>query len=89
MDAQDNAEVQALANEYIKAQSEEVECGRRKATAKAKLLMLIGDASKVLCGNRITISAGTVGETVVERYTRKAYRNFRVNVGAQKQEKAA
>jgi len=79
LDAQDNVEVYALVNEYAQASAAASAAEERKKTAKAQLLMLIGDASKVLCGEGYSISAGTVAETVVEQYTRKAYRNFRIN----------
>ena len=79
LDAQENMDVFALCEDYINAAAQQSAAEKTKTTAKAKLLMMIGDASKVICGNGITISAGTVGEAVVETYTRKAYRNFRVN----------
>ena len=44
---------------------------------KGEILQRIKSAKKALCG-QFTISAGTVKETLVEAYTRKAYRNFRV-----------
>lgn len=44
---------------------------------KAHLLTLIGDAEKVV-HDKFTISANFVGETLVEAFTKKAFRNFRV-----------
>jgi hypothetical protein len=89
VDAQDNAEVLALCTEYLDASTLISAYEDRKKTAKAKLLMLIGDASKVIVANGISISAGTVGDTVVETFTRKSYRGFRVTQKAKKEEKAA
>lgn len=85
LDAQDNGDVYALCEDYLNASAAQSAAEKAKQTAKAKLLMMIGDSSKVLCGNGVTISAGTVGEAVVETYTRKAYRNFRVNKKAVKE----
>lgn len=44
---------------------------------KAQLLILIGDAEKVM-GDGFTISAGVKPPTLIEAYTRKGYRDFRV-----------
>ena len=89
VDAQDNADVLALCTEYLDASTLIKAYEDRKQTAKAKLLMLIGDASKVIVSDGISISAGTVGETVVKEFTKKAYRNFRVTQKAKKEENAA
>lgn len=89
LDAQANAEVEALAKEYLDAATLKAAAEDRQKTAKARLLMMIGDASKVLVSDGISISAGTVAEALVEAHTRKAYRNFRVTKKAAKQEKAA
>jgi putative phage-type endonuclease len=87
IDAQGNAEIKALTDEYIAAGKSAKAADDAKTTAKAKLLMLIGDASKVVVGQGISITAGTVAEGVVEAYTRKACRQFRVNVSKVKEAK--
>jgi predicted phage-related endonuclease len=48
-----------------------------KDAIKAQLLTLIGDAERVI-GNGYTISASMKAPTLVEAYTRKGYRDFRV-----------
>jgi len=45
---------------------------------KAELLTIIGDADRVE-GDGFTISCGTVAETEVAAFTKKAYRNVRIN----------
>lgn len=80
VDAQGNAEIKALVDEYIEAGKKGKEAEDAKKTVKSKLLMLIGDASKVVVGGGVSITAGTVAEGVVEQYTRAAYRQFKVNV---------
>lgn len=77
LDAQGNAEVAALCAEYAAAGRIEKEAEERKKTAKSKLLMLIGDASKVLVDG-FSISAGTVAAGEVKAYYREAYRGFRI-----------
>jgi putative phage-type endonuclease len=83
LDAQGNAEILSLLKEYADAQLLEKGAENRKQTAKAKLLMLIGDASRVIADEGYKMSAGTVAETTVPAYTRKAYRLVRVTKGKQ------
>jgi putative phage-type endonuclease len=77
LDAQADDEIRALCAEYSTAQQAEKAAKDAKDSAVAKLLMKIGDAEKVLVKG-YSISAGVVGETLVEAYTRKAYRNCRI-----------
>lgn len=51
---------------------------KQKKACKAELLTLIGDAERVE-GDGYVLSAKTVEETVVEAYTRKSFRSFRIN----------
>jgi putative phage-type endonuclease len=69
-------EIEALCAEYRAAADRATAAEAEKNTAKAKILMKIGDAERVI-GAAFTISAGTVGECEVS-YTRKAYRNVRI-----------
>jgi putative phage-type endonuclease len=77
LDASADAEVKTLCAEYAAAQQAEKAAKEQKDSAVAKLLLKIGDAEKVVLDG-YSISAGVVGETVVESYTRKAYRNVRI-----------
>ena len=86
LDAQGDAEIAALCKEYSEAQQAEKVAKEAKDSAVAKLLMKIGDAEKVIATG-YTVSAGVVGETLIEAYTRKAYRNCRIYVKKPKQEK--
>lgn len=79
MDARGNQTISALASYYKSCQKEESDAEKRKKAAKAKLLPLIGTASKVLVDGGYSISAGMIDETEVEAYTRKKYRRFSVN----------
>lgn len=85
LDAQGDVELAALCAEYAEAAKAESAAKAAKETAKAKLLMRIGDAEKVLTKG-YTVSAGVVAETEVPAYTRKAYRNVRVTAEKAKKE---
>jgi len=87
LDAQGNAEVETLCKDYLAAGKAEKEAKDAKDTAKAKLLQIVGDASKIVVDGGISISAGTVGEAEIAAYTRNAYRNFRVTQKAPKEAK--
>ena len=78
LDAQGNAKVTDLCRKYLDAMDLAKSAESAKKTAKAELLQLIGDASKVVVDDGISISCGTIGETRVEAYTRKGYRDFRL-----------
>jgi putative phage-type endonuclease len=77
MDSQGDDEIKEMCKNYREA----MECRDAHENARksigARLLMKIGDAEKVLVDG-YGISAGTVGETVIESYTRKSYRNLTV-----------
>lgn len=62
---------------YKKWGAEEAAANEEKEGVKAQILTMIGDAEKVL-GPGYTISAGVTPPTLVEAYTRKAFRGFRV-----------
>ncbi len=76
-DMTDNNRLPELCSEYAAAGAAEKAAQSDKATAKAEMLTLIGDAAKALCGDRFKINAPTVGEAEIS-YTRKPYRGFRV-----------
>jgi putative phage-type endonuclease len=80
-----DSEVVALCSEYAAAAERGKAAEAAKQSAKAKLLMLIGDAERVLADGW-TVSAGVTAEAEVPAYTRKAFRNLRVT---QKKEKAS
>lgn len=88
LDARGDETIKSLCAKYSVFQKAEKEAKDQKDSAIAELLMKIGTAEKVLVDG-YSISAGVVGETVVEQYTRKAYRNCRIYVKKDKQEKAA
>jgi putative phage-type endonuclease len=77
LDAQGNEEIAAICREYHDAGRAEKMAGEAKASAKAKLLLAIGDAERVLADG-FTVSAGVTAEAEIPAYTRKAYRNIRV-----------
>jgi hypothetical protein len=88
LDARGDETIKSLCAKYSVFQKAEKEAKDQKDAAIAELLMKIGTAEKVLVDG-YSISAGVIGETVVEQYTRKAYRNCRIYVKKDKQEKAA
>ncbi len=75
-----NMEKDAEVTELVTAYKE---AAKARDEAKAKLLVKIGDAEKVICQG-FSINAGTVKETTVEAYTRASFRMFRVNVSKKK-----
>lgn len=75
-DASDDPEIRELCEAYQEAGARVKAAQDDKDTAKGRLLMAIGECSKVTCG-LFTISAGMVAEAEVA-YTRAPYRNFRV-----------
>jgi hypothetical protein len=77
LDAQENAEIIAIVTRYSEAGKAEKEAKDAKDTAKAELLIRIGDAEKVLVPG-FTVSTGAVGEAEIPAYTRKGYRNVRI-----------
>lgn len=80
MDARGNEAIHSLVEQYVEAAQAEKEAKERKEQMKARLLMLIGDAEKVVLDGTFatSISAGIVGPAHVE-YDREGYRSFRVN----------
>jgi len=76
-----------LIKKYRELRQTYTQADKDSKSIKAKLLTLIGDEpSKVLCG-LLTLTCGEIGETFVEAYTRKGYRNFRVTERKPKKEK--
>lgn len=69
--------IDEIAQRYIEASEVIKEAEQDKKIAKAELLLAIGDAAKVV-GSTYSISAGEIGESVVESHVRPAYRGFRV-----------
>lgn len=69
--------VSELANLYKIERDKETKAKEKKEEYKAKMLMEIGDNSKIL-GEDFTISSGMVKETQIEAYLRKGFRNFKV-----------
>jgi hypothetical protein len=76
-DMSENTDVMELCAEYRRAAGVEANARGEKSTAKAKLLLLIGENSKILA-NQYTISAGMVDPKRIDAYEKKGYRNFRV-----------
>lgn len=72
-----------LVTSYKKWGAAESNAKEEKDAAKAQILTLIGDAEKVL-GEGYTISAGVTPPTLIEAYTRKAFRNFRIFIKGDK-----
>ena len=64
--------------DYKAAAAIEAESVKRKKEAKARILMRVGDAERVESED-FTLSAKEIGEVVIESYTRKAYRDFRIH----------
>lgn len=75
-DAKGDAEMESLVSNYKLAADDEKSAKQRKDEAKARMLMIVKDAEKIL-GDGFTISAGLIGPTKVE-YERSGYRNFRI-----------
>lgn len=77
LNVSDNAKITEMVSEYqaLGRAKKMAEDGRDEI--KAELLTLIGDAEKVV-GDGFTISAGVKPPTLVEAFTRKAFRDFRI-----------
>lgn len=74
--ATDDTEIKSLCEQYAEAALREREAKEDKESAKAMILMKIGDHEKCMLDG-YTVSAGLVGPADVS-YHREAYRNFRV-----------
>jgi predicted phage-related endonuclease len=84
--ADEDEKITALCTEY-RAAADVVKGGEdRKKTAKAQLLLLIGDAERVLAKG-FTISATSIADTEVAAFTRSGYRNVRITAQKPKKEK--
>jgi putative phage-type endonuclease len=77
IDLKDDGEVALLSQEYRLWHESEKKAAQHKDAIKAKLLTRLGDATKAI-GAGFSISAPSVGPTVVETHTRAVYRNFRI-----------
>lgn len=78
LSAHGDAEIESLAAEHKKFLEMENVAKAGKEAMKAKLLMKIGDAEKVVA-NGFSITAGMVGPTLIEAYERSGFRAFRIN----------
>lgn len=88
LQAADDARILEYCAQYAAAMQAESGAKKAKESARAQLLQLIGTAEKVLAGE-YTISAGVIGECVIDAYTRKSYRNFRITQKASHGKKSA
>jgi putative phage-type endonuclease len=87
LDANDSAEIAALCAEYRAAADAAKAADDIKKSARAKLLMQIGDHEQVLTKG-FKISAGVVAAAEIS-YTREAYRNVRITAIKPPAEKSA
>lgn len=71
-------EIDQLADGYTTLSAEMKQLEERRNEMKARILMKIGEAEKVM-GNGYSITAGTTGPAWVEAFERKGFRQFRVN----------
>jgi putative phage-type endonuclease len=83
VDMSDNNRLAVLCAERAEAARIEKEAGARKEAATAEILLLIGEAGKVLCADGYTISAPTIAGGFVS-YERKPYRRITVSNKAKK-----
>lgn len=72
-----DAVIKDLVTKYKEWGTKESEAKEEKEALKAQILTLIGTAEKVI-GDGYTISAGVTPPTLIEAFTRKAFRNFRI-----------
>lgn len=77
LNAAGDTKIAGLARDYKEWGEKESSAKAEKQGIKAQILTLIEDAEKVV-GDGFTISAGVRPPTLVEAYTREAYRDFRV-----------
>ena len=77
LDAQNDDEITAMCQEYSNAAKREKDAKEDKETAKAKMLMKVGDAERVLAKG-FTVSLSMTAPAMIEAYERKGFRNFRV-----------
>jgi len=78
LDASNDKEFTELAKEHKKFLEEEKAANSGKQSCKAKMLIKIGDAEKVLCDG-FSITSGECAPTRIEAYDREGYRMFRIN----------
>lgn len=83
LDLRGNQAITALCEDYKSASEAATKAEENKKSAKAELLMAIGDAEKVLVDG-FKISAGMVADAEIPAYTRKGYRNVRITKEKQK-----
>lgn len=81
----DGETISGLCAAYKEAAARESAAKADKDTAKALLLLQIGDAERVLAKG-YTISATSIADTRIEAYDRKGYRNVRVTAIKPKKE---
>lgn len=77
LDLRGNQAITALCEDYKAASEAASKAEENKKSAKAELLMAIGDAEKALVDG-FKISASMVADAEIPAYTRKGYRNVRI-----------
>lgn len=77
MNLQGDVAIISMATRYKELGEQGKRVDAERDGIKAQILMRLGDCEKGL-GDGFTISAGTVGPSEIEAYTRKPYRSFRV-----------
>ncbi len=78
MDLAGNAEVKAMAERYKELGDAASAGDKERKAIKAQLLTIIGDSEKA-AGELFKISAKTLEPKYIEAYTKKGYRDFRIN----------
>ena len=77
IDLRGNSAITALCDDYKAVAEAATKADENKKSAKAELLLAIGDAEKVLVDG-YKISAGMIADAEIPAYTRKGYRNVRI-----------
>ena len=77
IDASQDLAITSAVQKYAETSRALKAANDERDTAKAELLMAIGDAERVTLEG-YSVSAGVVAETLIPAYTRKGYRNLRV-----------
>lgn len=85
IDASNNTDISALANRDRELQQSVKQMEAERDEIKARILMAIGDAEKVI-GDGFTVSAGVQGPAFIEAHERAGFRRFRINWPRKKKE---
>lgn len=78
-DGTQDEELMKLCTEYDFHRTSRDDAEEMRKSVGAQILMKIGSAEKAALSDGYSITANTVGEAEVKAYTRKAYRNLKVN----------